>query len=283
MVANIIDGKKISAEIKQSIAEKIEQRIQKGLKRPGLAVVLVGEDPASQIYVKNKRKGCEQTNIYSMAIDLPKDTTQEELLKTIEELNQNEDIHGILVQFPPPPHIDRQAVIEAISPLKDVDGFHPYNLGHLAQKVPLLRPCTPYGVMKMLKTTGVDLAGKDVTIVGASTVVGLPMALEMLLEHCTPTICHHSTKDLPAKVRQADIVVAAAGKPELVKGEWIKEGAIVIDVGINRLPDGKLVGDVAFEEAKKRASWITPVPGGVGPMTIAILLSNTLEAAELAD
>jgi methylenetetrahydrofolate dehydrogenase (NADP+) / methenyltetrahydrofolate cyclohydrolase len=278
MIAQMIDGKKIAAEIQDTLAKEIAARKQKGLTIPGLAVVLVGQDPASQVYVNNKRKACEKTGLYSKAIDLPAETPQEELLRIIDELNHDSRIHGILVQFPPPKHIDPQAIIEAIAPKKDVDGFHPYNLGHLAQKNPLLRPCTPYGIMTLLKSTGISLEGKDAVVVGASTVVGRPMALELLLAGCTVTICHSRTQNLPAKVKQADIVVAAVGKPEFVKGEWIKDGAIVIDVGINRLDNGKLVGDVEFEAAKTHASWITPVPGGVGPMTIATLLSNTLEA-----
>lgn len=283
MTALIIDGKKIAQEIQERITETVQKRKEQKLTLPGLAVVLVGEDPASQVYVNSKRRACEKTGIYSKAIDLPQGTSEKKLLEIIDELNHDPKIHGILVQLPLPNQINQQAVIEAIDPKKDVDGFHPYNIGHLVQKDPLLRPCTPYGIITLLKSTGETLEGKDAVVVGASNIVGRPMALELLLERCTVTICHSRTQKLSDKVKRADIVVAAVGKPEFIKGAWIKKGAIVIDVGINRTEDGKLIGDVEFNTAKKRAGWITPVPGGVGPMTIATLLSNTLYAIEKSE
>lgn len=281
MTAKIIDGSLLASQIHEQISKKVQERIAKGLNRPGLAVVLVGEDPASKVYVRNKHRACEKTGIYSRQIELPESTTQEELLKIIDDLNVDPAIHGILVQFPLPKHLNPKEVIERIHPHKDVDGFHPYNVGRLVQGIPTLRPCTPYGVIKMLESTGVDLTGKDAIVVGASTVVGRPMLLELLLKSCTVTICHKATNNLPEKIKQAEVVVIAIGNPEFIKGEWIKEGAIVIDVGINRLSDGRIVGDVEFEVAKERASYISKVPGGVGPMTIAMLLANTLEAAEV--
>jgi len=283
MTAKLIDGKLISQKVREEVAKKVEERKEKGLSVPGLAVVLVGSDPASAIYVRNKHRACEKTGIYSKQIEMPKETTQKELLQTIDDLNADPSIHGILVQLPIPDHIDSELVIERIDPKKDVDGFHPYNFGHLAQKNPTLRPCTPYGMMRMLETTGVSLEGKDAVVVGRSNIVGFPMLIELLLKNVTVTICHSRTKDLAGKVKNADIVVAAIGRPEFIKGDWIKDGAIVLDAGINRLDSGKLVGDVEFDIAKEHASWITPVPGGVGPMTIATLLQNTLEAAEMQD
>jgi len=279
MTANIIDGKALAQTIREQIAENVKERLKKGLKAPGLAVVLVGEDPASQIYVRNKRRACEQAGIISKPIQLPSETTQEELLNIIQELNHDSAIHGILVQLPLPKQINTTKIIEAVDPKKDVDGFHPYNLGRLAQKNPILHPCTPYGMIHMLKTTNIPLEGKNAVVIGRSNIVGLPMMLELLLNNCTVTICHSYTQNLPEKIQQADIVIAAIGKAEMIKGDWIKEGAIVIDAGINRLENGKLVGDVEFEAAKEKASWISPVPGGVGPMTIAMLLKNTLHAA----
>lgn len=280
MTAQLIDGKAIAANLRQQIAQRVTDRNQQNLRTPGLAVILVGSDPASQVYVSHKRKDCEEVGFISRAYDLPADTQQETLLALIDELNQDAAIDGILVQLPLPVHLDASQLLERIAPDKDVDGFHPFNVGRLAQRMPVLRPCTPKGIMTLLKSTGVDLRGQHAVIVGASNIVGRPMALELLLAGCTTTVTHRFTKDLASHVSQADIIVVAVGKPGLVKGEWIKEGAIVIDVGINRLADGRLVGDVDFATAAARASWITPVPGGVGPMTRACLLENTLYAAE---
>ncbi|BBP82281.1 MULTISPECIES: bifunctional methylenetetrahydrofolate dehydrogenase/methenyltetrahydrofolate cyclohydrolase FolD [unclassified Pseudomonas] len=280
MTAQLIDGKTIAARLRQQIAQRVDERRQQGLRIPGLAVILVGSDPASQVYVAHKRKDCEEVGFISEAHDLPANTRQEDLLALIDRLNVDPTIDGILVQLPLPAHLDASLLLERISPDKDVDGFHPYNIGRLAQRMPLLRPCTPKGIMTLLESTGADLYGMDAVVVGASNIVGRPMALELLLAGCTVTVTHRFTKDLAGHVGRADLVVVAAGKPGLVKGEWIKEGAIVIDVGINRQEDGKLVGDVEYEPALQRASWITPVPGGVGPMTRACLLENTLHAAE---
>lgn len=280
MTAQLIDGKAIAASLRQQIAKRVTARRQQGLRAPGLAVILVGTDPASQVYVSHKRKDCEEVGFLSRAYDLPTDTKQEDLLSLIDQLNEDPAIDGILVQLPLPAHLDSSPLLERIRPDKDVDGFHPYNIGRLAQRMPLLRPCTPKGIMTLLESTGADLYGMHAVVVGASNIVGRPMALELLLGGCTVTVTHRFTKDLAGHVGQADIVVVAAGKPGLVKGEWIKEGAIVIDVGINRQEDGKLVGDVTYEAALPRAGWITPVPGGVGPMTRAGLLENTLHAAE---
>jgi methylenetetrahydrofolate dehydrogenase (NADP+) / methenyltetrahydrofolate cyclohydrolase len=279
MTAKIIDGKALAQQIRNEIAKKVASRIEQGLSVPGLAVIQVGSDPASKIYVNNKQKACDDVGFASFAYDYPTSTT-DELLSLIDELNRRSDVHGILVQLPLPDNIDKTKVLERIDPRKDVDGFHPYNIGHLLQRDPILRPCTPYGVVKMLESTGINLSGLNATIVGASSIVGRPMALELLLLGCTTTITHSRTIDLEKHVNNADIVVAGVGIPNYVKGEWIKPGAIVIDVGINRLPDGKLVGDVEFDVACQRAGWITPVPGGVGPMTVAMLMSNTLEACE---
>lgn len=279
MTAKIIDGKALAQQIRNEIAKKVKSRTEQGLSVPGLAVIQVGSDPASKIYVKNKQKACDDVGFASFAYDYRSSTT-EALLALIDELNQRTDVHGILVQLPLPDNIDKTKVLERIDPRKDVDGFHPYNIGHLLQRDPILRPCTPYGVVKMLESTGINLSGLNATVVGASSIVGRPMALELLLLGCTTTITHSRTIDLEKHVRNADIVVAGVGIPNYVKGEWIKPGAIVIDVGINRLPDGKLVGDVEFDIASQHAGWITPVPGGVGPMTVAMLMSNTLEACE---
>ncbi|WAJ39744.1 bifunctional methylenetetrahydrofolate dehydrogenase/methenyltetrahydrofolate cyclohydrolase FolD [Pseudomonas sp. GOM7] len=280
MTAQLIDGKAIAASLRQQIAQRVAERRQQGLRAPGLAVILVGTDPASQVYVSHKRKDCEEVGFLSRAYDLPAQTSQADLLALIDELNEDPTIDGILVQLPLPEHLDASPLLERIRPDKDVDGFHPYNIGRLAQRMPLLRPCTPKGIMTLLHSTGVDLYGLHAVVVGASNIVGRPMALELLLAGCTVTVTHRFTKDLAQHVSQADIVVVAVGKPGLVKGEWIKEGAIVIDVGISRQEDGKLVGDVTFDAALPRAGWITPVPGGVGPMTRAGLLENTLHAAE---
>ncbi|SEL37368.1 methylenetetrahydrofolate dehydrogenase (NADP+) / methenyltetrahydrofolate cyclohydrolase [Atopomonas hussainii] len=280
MTATLIDGKQIAADLRLTIAERVKERRSQGQRAPGLAVILVGSDPASQVYVSHKRKDCEEVGFVSRAFDLPASTKQDELLTLIDQLNNDAAIDGILVQLPLPEHLDASQLLERIRPDKDVDGFHPYNVGRLSQRMPLLRPCTPKGIMTLLETTGVDLHGLNAVIVGASNIVGRPMALELLLAGCTTTVTHRFTRDLESHVRNADLVVVAVGKPGLVKGEWIKPGAIVIDVGINRLDDGRLVGDVDFAVAAERAAFITPVPGGVGPMTRACLLENTLYAAE---
>ncbi|WP_150304027.1 bifunctional methylenetetrahydrofolate dehydrogenase/methenyltetrahydrofolate cyclohydrolase FolD [Pseudomonas saliphila] len=280
MNAQLIDGKQIAANLRREIAVKVNERRTKGLRLPGLAVILVGTDPASQVYVAHKRKDCEEVGFVSRSYDLPASTGQEELLNLIDTLNETPDIDGILVQLPLPAHLDASQLLERIRPDKDVDGFHPYNIGRLAQRMPLLRPCTPLGIIRLLKSTGVDPYGLDATVIGASNIVGRPMALELLLAGCTTTVTHRFTRNLAEHVGRSDLVIVAAGKPGLVKGEWIKPGAIVIDVGINRMEDGRLCGDVEFGPAAERASWITPVPGGVGPMTRACLLENTLHACE---
>ena len=280
MTAQLIDGKAIAAQLRQQIAMRVTARHSKGLRTPGLAVILVGTDPASQVYVAHKRKDCEEVGFLSKAYDLPPETQQVELEQLIDQLNDDPAIDGILLQLPLPSHLQASGLLERIRPDKDVDGFHPFNIGRLAQRLPLLRPCTPKGIMTLLESTGVDLHGQHAVIVGASNIVGRPMAMELLLAGSTVTVTHRFTKDLAGLIAQADIVVVAVGKPGLVKGEWIKPGAIVIDVGINRQSDGKLIGDVGYAEALPRAGWITPVPGGVGPMTRACLLENTLYAAE---
>lgn len=283
MSAQIINGKAVSEKIQAEIRQQVANRAAQGLRAPGLAVVLVGDNPASAVYVRNKNVACEKVGFKSFSYVLPASTTEAELLQLIDDLNANAEVDGILVQLPLPQHIDTQQVIERIVPDKDVDGFHPYNIGRLAVRKPLLRPCTPKGVMTLLEEYQLNVKGKKVVIVGASNIVGRPQSLEMMLHGATVTVCHRFTQDLAKEVSEGDIVVVAVGKPGLVKGEWIKEGAIVIDIGINRLDNGKLVGDVDFEVAQQRAAWITPVPGGVGPMTIATLLQNTLQAAELHD
>ncbi|HEX9874102.1 MAG TPA: bifunctional methylenetetrahydrofolate dehydrogenase/methenyltetrahydrofolate cyclohydrolase FolD [Deferrimonas sp.] len=275
----IIDGKAIAAQMRQGIAEDVTVLKAAGT-IPGLAVVLVGEDPASRVYVSMKEKACEQTGIYSAEHKLSVETTEAELLALIDELNGDGRIDGILVQLPLPAHIDESKVLEAISPKKDVDGFHPYNVGRLVTGKPLFQPCTPYGVMKMLEYAGVKLSGKNVVVVGRSNIVGKPLALMCLAQNATVTICHSRTVDLPDQVRRADVVIAAIGRPEMIKGDWLKEGAVVIDVGVNRVGEKKLVGDVEFASALPRVSAITPVPGGVGPMTITMLLYNTVESAK---
>lgn len=279
MTAQIISGTQLASQIKSNVAQQISQYVAQGKRAPSLAVILVGADPASQVYVGSKRKSCAEIGITSKSYDLPETTTEQALLELIEELNQDTEVDGILVQLPLPKHIDSTKVIEQISPEKDVDGFHPYNVGRLCQRIPTLRACTPYGVMKLLETTGISFYGKHAVIVGASNIVGRPMALELLLAGCTVTVTHRFTEDLASHIRQADILVVAVGKPKFIKGEWIKDGAVVVDVGINRL-EGKLVGDVEFDIAAQRASYITPVPGGVGPMTVAMLMQNTLSAYE---
>jgi methylenetetrahydrofolate dehydrogenase (NADP+)/methenyltetrahydrofolate cyclohydrolase len=279
MSAQIIDGKRIADQLKAQVRVATDAMAAAGKARPGLAVVKVGSDPASAVYVRNKRVSCEQAGIISVAHDLPEQTSQADLIALIDALNADPAIDGILVQLPLPKHIESSLVTERIIPEKDVDGFHPYNIGRLALKQPLVRPCTPYGIVKLLEAYQLNVAGLDAVMVGASNIVGRPMALEMMLLGATATVCHSRTKDLEGHVRRADVVVAAIGKPDFVKGAWIKPGAIVIDVGINRLDNGKLVGDVEYDAAAERASWITPVPGGVGPMTVAALMQNTLESA----
>jgi methylenetetrahydrofolate dehydrogenase (NADP+) / methenyltetrahydrofolate cyclohydrolase len=279
MTARILDGKSLSEAVLKEIKRAVAARRATGEAVPGLAVILVGDDPASVIYVRSKRRACDAVGVRSFSYDLPATTGQGELAGLIDRLNQDTAVHGILVQSPLPRHMDEEAIVERIDPGKDVDGFHPYNIGRLAVRMPLLRSCTPYGVMRLLQSACEPLRGQHAVVVGASNHVGRPMALELLLSGCTVTVCHSATRDLPGHVAQADILVAAVGRPELIKGSWTKEGAIVIDIGINRLSDGRLVGDVEFAAARDRASWITPVPGGVGPMTVATLLQNTLEAA----
>ncbi len=280
MSAQIIDGRQISSEIKQELKEEISAFFAQNHYRPGLAVIKVGDDPASAVYVRNKKQACEEVGIISESHDLPESTQQNELINLIESLNQKPDIHGILVQLPLPAHIDEKTILERIDPLKDVDGFHPFNVGRLAQRRPHLEPCTPLGVMQLIKRIGVDPKGMDVVIVGASNIVGRPMALELLIAGATVTVAHRFTKDLASHVKRAQLLVVACGIPHLIKGEWIQEGAVVIDVGINRMEDGKLVGDVEFDVAKERAKAITPVPGGVGPMTVAMLMHNTFVACK---
>jgi methylenetetrahydrofolate dehydrogenase (NADP+)/methenyltetrahydrofolate cyclohydrolase len=279
MTARIIDGKAIAASVRREVREQTDRLAASGRRRPGLAVLLVGDDPASEIYVRNKRLACEECGIVSVSHDLPHSTTQTELLTLISALNADPVVDGILVQVPLPRHIDQRLVIEAIEPGKDVDGFHPYNVGRLALRTPLMRPCTPYGVIRLLERSGVQPKGRHAVIVGASNLVGRPMALELLIAGATVTVCHRFTKDLHQHVERGEILVVAVGKPGLIPGDWIRPGAVVIDVGMNRLPDGKLVGDVDFAGACERAAQITPVPGGVGPMTVASLMKNTLESA----
>jgi methylenetetrahydrofolate dehydrogenase (NADP+)/methenyltetrahydrofolate cyclohydrolase len=281
MSAQRIDGKAISQQIREEIRREAQELAARGI-RPGLAVVLVGDDPASQVYVRNKAKACEELGFHSEVHRLPAATSQAELLALIGRLNGQADIHGILVQLPLPDHIDEKAVIDAIAIAKDVDGFHPVNVGKLAIGDDALLPCTPAGVIELMKRSGIEIAGKRAVVIGRSNIVGKPAALLLLRENATVTVCHSKTPDLPAVVRQADIVVAAVGVPRLVKADWIKPGAAVIDVGVNRLPDGKLCGDVDFDAAQEAAGWITPVPGGVGPMTITMLMANTLKAAKRA-
>lgn len=280
MTAQIIDGKTIATELKQKIKAATQMRLATGKRRPGLAVVLIGDNPASQVYVGSKRRSCEEVGFKSESFDLPETTTEQELLDLITQLNEDDEIDGILVQLPLPTHFNTDVIIEHIAPHKDVDGFHPYNIGRLVQRNPLLRPCTPKGVITMMQSVGIDLRGKEAVVVGASNIVGRPMGLELLLAGCTTTVCHRMTKDLESHVRRAEVLVVAVGKPNFIPGGWIREGAVVIDVGINRLENGKLTGDVEFVKASEKAAWITPVPGGVGPMTVATLLENTLFSAD---
>ncbi|HET8789871.1 MAG TPA: bifunctional methylenetetrahydrofolate dehydrogenase/methenyltetrahydrofolate cyclohydrolase FolD [Modicisalibacter sp.] len=283
MTAQLIDGKAIAAHVRQQVTRQVAARREAGARTPGLAVVLVGEDPASEVYVRNKHRACEQAGIQSFRHQLPTDTTQADLEALVDELNADSAIDGILVQLPLPERLDARPILERIRPDKDIDGFHPYNLGRLAQRLPVLRPCTPKGIMTLLQESDLAVRGLNATVVGASNIVGRPMALELMLAGATTTVCHRFTRDLEAHVRRAELLVVAVGAPGLVKGEWVKQGAIVIDVGINRQDNGQLIGDVEFASAAERASYITPVPGGVGPMTVASLLENTLFAAELHD
>ncbi|KGJ93176.1 bifunctional methylenetetrahydrofolate dehydrogenase/methenyltetrahydrofolate cyclohydrolase FolD [Colwellia psychrerythraea] len=283
MRASLIDGKAIAKKLRDSVKEEVNLRISNGKRVPGLAVILVGCDPASQVYVGSKRKACEEVGFISRSYDLPRTTSEQELLTLVSELNNDDSIDGILVQLPLPENLNADLIIEHINPVKDVDGFHPSNVGKLVLRQPGLRPCTPKGIVTLIESTGIDPKGLDALVIGASNIVGRPMGLELLLAKCTVTTTHRFTKDLEGKVRNADLIVVAVGKPGFIPGEWIKEGAIVIDVGINRLDNGKLVGDVDFGAAKERASFITPVPGGVGPMTVASLIENTLIACQQSD
>lgn len=279
MAAQLIDGKLISEQVKQEVKAGVQQRIQAGLRPPGLAVIMVGDDPASAVYVRNKRQACESVGFKSVAHDLPSDTDENFLLHLISQLNQDSLIDGILVQLPLPKHIDADTVLNHIAPDKDVDGLHPFNLGRLAQRKPLLRPCTPKGIMRLIAATGTDPKGKEAVVVGASNMVGRPMGLELLMAGATVTTCHRFTQNLEEHVKRAEVLVVAVGKPAFLNGGWVKSDAIVIDVGITRKTDGSLAGDIDFEPARQQAAWITPVPGGVGPMTVASLLENTLYAA----
>lgn len=282
MAAQIIDGKALAQQIRDRIAKDCADLLAKKGIRPGLAAILVGDDPASHIYVRNKQKACEAAGIYVDEHKLPATTTQADLLRLIEKMNADPKIHGILVQLPLPKQIDSKVILEAVSPSKDADGFHPYNFGRLVEGSPVFEACTPKGVIKMIESTGVTIEGKRAVVLGRSNIVGKPAALMLLQRNATITVCHSKTKDLPAVCREADILVVAIGKARFVTAEMVREGAMVIDVGTNRLPDGKLVGDVDYEAVSQKAGWITPVPGGVGPMTIAMLLDNTLESAQRA-
>lgn len=280
MSAQIIDGKAIAQTLRNELKQKVQDRVKNGLRPPGLAVVLVGADPASQVYVGSKRRACEELGFKSLAYDLPEGSSEDSLLNLIDQLNQDPEVDGILVQLPLPPHINEGAIIDRIDSEKDVDGFHPYNVGRLALRKPVLRPCTPRGIMTLLLHTGIEFKGAEAVVVGASNIVGRPMSLELLLAGCTVTTCHRFTQNLQSHVQRADILVVAVGKTGIVNPDWIKPGAIVIDVGMNRNSEGKLVGDLDYAAACKKAAWITPVPGGVGPMTVATLMQNTLEACE---
>lgn len=291
MTAKIIDGKAIAAQVREKVAEDVAARLERGLQAPGLATVLVGENPASQVYVRMKQKACEKAGIKSFGYTLPEDITQGELEKVVSDLNANPEINGILVQLPLPAGLDEERVLNAISIEKDVDGFHPVNIGRLAQKgrESLFVPCTPDGVLYLLDQSGVDLEGANAVVLGRSNIVGMPVALLLVKRNATVTICHSRTQDLPGVCREADVLIAAVGRPEMVKADWVKPGAVVIDVGTNRVDDPtrekgyRLTGDVDFDEVKEVASQISPSPGGVGPMTIAMLLRNTVRAAEIAD
>jgi len=283
MAARLIDGRALAGTVKGGVRAQIGALAARGGRRPGLAVIRVGDDPASAVYVRGKRRACEEVGVLSLAYDLPGTTSEVQLLALIDALNHDARVDGILVQLPLPEQIGRTAVIERILPAKDVDGFHPYNIGRLAQRIPVMRPCTPYGVIRLLESIGAPFKGQNAVVVGASNIVGRPMSLELLLTGATATVCHRFTVDLREHVSRADILIVAAGKPGLIPGEWVRPGCIVIDVGMNRLPDGHLVGDVEFAAAGERATWITPVPGGVGPMTVTVLMANTLTAAEEHD
>lgn len=285
MSANIINGKEISAQIKDQVKANIKQRLIDKKPQPGLVVILIGDNPASEIYVNHKINSCQYTGILSRTVRKDSNISEDELVTIINSLNNDSAIHGILLQLPLPPHINAEKVIESISPLKDVDGFHPYNIGRLTLRNPALRPCTPYGMMNMLKSTGIELKGLKATVIGSSNIVGRPMALELLLAGVTTTITNRYTQEhqMIKATLESDIIIVALGRPNYLKGEWVKPGAIVLDVGINRMPDGSLTGDVDFESVKKSAGFISPVPGGVGPMTVAMLMKNTLTACELLD
>ncbi len=277
MTAALLDGKSLATQLLLSIRQQVLHRREAGFVTPGLAVILVGEDPASQLYVRRKREACDNVGFNSFAYNLPADISEAQLLDTITELNDTAEVHGILVQFPLPPHIDEQKVLEAILPTKDVDGFHPYNMGRLVQRRPLLRPCTPAGIITLLNHYQIDMHGKHAVVVGASTIVGRPMALEFLMAGATITVCHSATQHLAMYVREADILVTAIGKRHVIQSDWLKSGVVAVDVGQNQDHHGKLCGDLDFPSAAAKASWITPVPGGVGPMTVATLMQNTLD------
>jgi len=283
MTASLIDGKAIAKQLREKVKIKVSERIIHGLRVPGLAVILVGSDPASEVYVGSKRRACEEVGFISRSYDLPSTTSEEELLALVSELNTDDSIDGILVQLPLPKNLNSDLIIENINPAKDVDGFHPSNVGKLVLRQPGLRPCTPKGIMALIESTGVNTKGLEALVIGASNIVGRPMGLELLLAGCTVTTTHRFTKDLEGKVRGADLIIVAVGKPAFIPGEWVKKGAVVIDVGINRLENGKLVGDVEFITANKKAAFITPVPGGVGPMTVASLIENTLISCQNND
>ncbi|WP_133131272.1 bifunctional methylenetetrahydrofolate dehydrogenase/methenyltetrahydrofolate cyclohydrolase FolD [Legionella yabuuchiae] len=281
MAASLLDGKKVASLLHQDIQLAVDSRIELGLRPPQLAVILIGEDAPSQIYVENKRKACQEMGIQSLFYHLAFDIREYDLLSLISDLNENQEVDGILVQLPLPPHIDSKTIIEHINPYKDVDGFHPYNFGRLAQGNPLLRPCTPYGIIRLLTHYKLPLRGKNAVVVGASNIVGRPMALECLLAGSTVTICHRATRNLDEHIKNADIIIVATGHHGVINTEWLNKNHIVVDVGIHRSKEGKLQGDIEFDRAKEIVAWLTPVPGGVGPMTIATLLTNTLHAAEL--
>lgn len=281
-MAVILDGKALAEKIREGLKNEVEQLKSRGIK-PGISVLLIGDNPASQIYVRNKKKAAEELGMVSTVYNLEKDAPEEKVINLLNELNRDSRVHGILIQLPLPSHLNEEKLLSLINPKKDVDGFHPENLGLLLRGTPRFEPCTPLGIIRILEHYNIKIEGKDAVVVGRSNIVGKPIAIMLLKRNATVTICHTRTKNLQEKIERADILVVAAGKPKAVKGEWIKEGATVIDVGINRLPDGKLTGDVDFESAEKRAGYITPVPGGVGPMTIAMLLSNTVRAAKLQE
>ncbi|MGQ3887696.1 bifunctional methylenetetrahydrofolate dehydrogenase/methenyltetrahydrofolate cyclohydrolase FolD [Legionella sp. CNM-1927-20] len=280
MKAILLNGRQLASKLRTAVAQEISARKRASITPPALAVILVGDDPASEIYVTNKRRACEEAGITSVAFNLPENTKEEKLIDLIQELNLNTNIDGILVQFPLPPTIDSDRIIECVAPSKDVDGFHPYNVGRLAQRIPLLRPCTPFGIIQLLDFYDIPLRGKNAVVVGSSNIVGRPMALEFLLAGATVTVCHRFTEDLEPHIRLADIIVVATGVCDLIQPSWLNKSQVLVDVGIHRLDNGKLRGDINFDAASLQAGWITPVPGGVGPMTIATLLQNTLQASK---